>query len=108
MKLLKILWEQLFPKRQIECDCNSCSEKVEKETKPKEPTEHELKIKHCDENKIPEDYVLTNLDLMKIYEYLHYVQCVYNMDSKVGYVPGVSMVLMNKIAIILNRTKVNV
>ena len=108
MKLLKILWEHLFPKRQIECDCDSCSEKVVKETKPKEPTEHELKLKHCDENKIPEDYILTNLDLMKIYQYLHHIQNVYNIDSHVGYIPGVSMSLMNKIGVILNRTKVNV
>lgn len=108
MNFLKYIWSVLVPNRKTKCDCGSCSDKVEKETKPKEPTEHDLKLKHCDEHKIPEDYVLTNLDLMKIYEYLHYVQCVYNMDSKVGYVPGVSMVLMNKIAIILNRTKVNV
>lgn len=106
MKLLKILWEHLFPKSQIKCD--SCSEKVEKETKPKEPTEHELKLKHCDENKIPEDYILTNLDLMKIFQYLHHFQNIYNVDADVGYVPGVSMSLMNKIGVILNRTKVNV
>jgi hypothetical protein len=50
---------------------------------------------------------LTNLDLMKIYQYLHHLQFVYDIDAKVGYVPGVSMSLMSKIGIVLNRTKAN-
>lgn len=108
MKLLKILWEHLFPKRQVKCDCVSCSGKVETEAIPKEPTERELRIKYVEENKIPEDYVLTNLDLARIYQYLHHLQSVYNIDSHVGYVPGISLSLMTKIGMVLARTKVNV
>jgi len=104
MKLLKTLWEHFFPKKQIS-EPKDCSEK---EVKPKQPTEHELKIKHIEQNRIPEDYVLTNLDLTKIYQYLHHIQSVYNIDSHVGYVPGISLSLMTKIGMVLDRTKVNV
>ena len=107
MKLFKILYEHFFPKKQ-KTNQENCSEKVEKGNKPKEPTERELRIKYIEENKIPEDYVLTNLDLTRIYQYLHYIQSVYNIDSHVGYVPGLSLSLMTKIGMVLDRTKVNV
>jgi len=107
MKLFKIIWEHFFPKKQ-DTRINNCSEKIEKESKPKELTEHELKLKFIDENRVPDDYTLTNLDLTKIYQYLHHMQYVYHADSKVGYVPGVSLSLMTKIGVVLERTKVNV